>query len=996
MKKIVSAVMLVLIFISMLTLAFNIQPIEGVLSSGYEANLEKAALFLNSTQFDPIIGLCREAPNVAPNTYWLVSDNLLAYHALKLYYPETAEVIYATMLRYGYFRSFKHEAIFGTTLPYIPFRTPNKYIVSQIGTKLIKTEVWNGSGIFTDYLGYADLCIYAALHFYWSGDISRAIYHFNIAKNMWNGTGIYDLASKDAERKGERLIFSTYKLALLLYASRILGQPLENRTSIEKTLWLMQDEEHYGLHTDYDVNLSYIGSDMNTETTSLSILAYKYEPKIVNRPIKHPTSLSVPPDYQKIQEAINKACIGDTVFVHSGTYYENVVVNKTILLIGECKENTIIDGNGVGKVLELTVDGILVSNFSIVNGEVGVHITNSHKHMIKNNIIARNVRGATGIYYTQVVYENNTVKENEFGIDFGHLGGPSSSNNLAKMNYIYDNFAGIYVSASEGNNTIDSNFIFNNNIGIVLDNTKNNRIIGNIFINNTRAGGFEKGIYIRNAIQNNIENNTFAYNGVGIFMDRGSNNWILNNNFSFNSFGIYLTFNESAIYVECSFNNKIIKNRFSNNTYGIYSDIGAATFINSQFNTTISENELENNTYGIYLYLSPVNLISQNMLSQNNNGIYIELSSGNSLVNNTLTKNEATGLTLRLSSNNFLASNNVTNCGTGIRLSLSGGNLIHRNVIINNIIGIDISLSNDNVIYNNDFINNAKQVATDGLSVNKWNSTYSNGGNYWSDYKGTDQYNGPYQNETGSDGIGDTPYTVDINKLFGTYNIDYYPLMKPFIMQSYYLIIISEIGGTTDPEPGTHAYPVGTIISVKAIPDTGYSFAYWLFDGEIRTQNPITILMDTNHTIEAHFVDDVPPEISDPVQDPPEDVKPYQNVIVTVNVTDYGAGVYNVTLWYSIDNGTTWNPLNMTEITGSTYQATIPGYQYCTWVTYKIVAYDNSGNHAIKNNGHYYVYHVIPEFSSALILLLLILTTLVVTVLYKKKRQQNPQLPDFL
>jgi len=97
-------------------------------SLSYEENLVKAANFLSNTQFNQTIGLCREAPNFNPNTYWLVSDNLLAYHALKYYFPETAGKMQDIMKNYRYFRSFKHEVIFGTTIPYIPFKTHNNYI----------------------------------------------------------------------------------------------------------------------------------------------------------------------------------------------------------------------------------------------------------------------------------------------------------------------------------------------------------------------------------------------------------------------------------------------------------------------------------------------------------------------------------------------------------------------------------------------------------------------------------------------------------------------------------------------------------------------------------------------------------------------------------------------------------------------------------------------------------------------------------------------------
>jgi PKD repeat protein len=52
--------------------------------------------------------------------------------------------------------------------------------------------------------------------------------------------------------------------------------------------------------------------------------------------------------------------------------------------------------------------------------------------------------------------------------------------------------------------------------------------------------------------------------------------------------------------------------------------------------------------------------------------------------------------------------------------------------------------------------------------MNVWDDGYPSGGNYWNDYAGTDLYSGPYQNETGSDGIGDTWYPVG----------DHYPLMN--------------------------------------------------------------------------------------------------------------------------------------------------------------------------------------------------------------------------
>ncbi|MDH5374480.1 MAG: DUF5711 family protein [Candidatus Bathyarchaeota archaeon] len=190
----------------------------------------------------------------------------------------------------------------------------------------------------------------------------------------------------------------------------------------------------------------------------------------------------------------------------------------------------------------------------------------------------------------------------------------------------------------------------------------------------------------------------------------------------------------------------------------------------------------------------------------------------------------------------------------------------------------------------------------------------------------------------------------------------------------YSLTTTTTTGGTTTPSPGTHTYITGTEATVTAIPEAGYSFDHWELDGiSIGSDNPVDVLMDNNHVLTVVFVDDTPPEIGDPTQDPAENIQPGQNVTVTAVVTDHGSGVHNVTLLYSIDNGTTWTPLNMIEIDVNTYQAKIGGYANCTWVRYKITSYDNAENQAANDNeGYYYVYHVIPEFSTAIIMLLLL------------------------
>jgi nitrous oxidase accessory protein NosD len=115
--------------------------------------------------------------------------------------------------------------------------------------------------------------------------------------------------------------------------------------------------------------------------------------------------------------------------------------------------------------------------------------------------------------------------------------------------------------------------------------------------------------------------------------------------------------------------------------------------------------------------------------------------------------------------------------------SWPGGTSGENNTIVGNVfafndvgIGSLISALSNVTVYHNDFINNSVHVYKSSYPDYgwKWDNGYPSGGNYWSDYNGTDLFSGPHQNETGSDGIGDTPYAIDAA------NQDNYPLMSPW------------------------------------------------------------------------------------------------------------------------------------------------------------------------------------------------------------------------
>jgi len=67
------------------------------------------------------------------------------------------------------------------------------------------------------------------------------------------------------------------------------------------------------------------------------------------------------------------------------------------------------------------------------------------------------------------------------------------------------------------------------------------------------------------------------------------------------------------------------------------------------------------------------------------------------------------------------------------------------------------------------------------------------------------------------------------------------------------LSILTTMGGTTNPAPGPYPYDENTLVDVLAIPNADYQFLNWDLDGLAITDNPITVLMDTDHTLIAMF-----------------------------------------------------------------------------------------------------------------------------------------------
>ncbi len=258
-KRIASVASVWLIFLILLVAGCRAQPTPAPCSA-----IQRGLAFL-SARYNPALGLLNEAPQAAPNTYWLTNDNALAAYALsQLGQPELAVSVQSTLQRYKYASNGLIEVVWGARVTFPPY-VARPEMVDKVGDSEIWQEFHDRGGRFEDWAEYANLGFLGVLNEFNQGHTDPARTTFASTLAQFDGTGFRDKAFSG--------LYETYKLALGLYAGAKIGAPLPNGDQLLKALLAMQAASG-GFSTHY-VDLNTPKGDQNTETTAVALLALK-------------------------------------------------------------------------------------------------------------------------------------------------------------------------------------------------------------------------------------------------------------------------------------------------------------------------------------------------------------------------------------------------------------------------------------------------------------------------------------------------------------------------------------------------------------------------------------------------------------------------------------------------------------------------------------------------------------------------------------------------
>jgi parallel beta-helix repeat protein len=729
-------------------------------------------------------------------------------------------------------------------------------------------------------------------------------------------------------------------------------------------------------------------------------------------------------DFHTIQEAINAADEGDMVLVFSGTYYENVIVNKTLTIESQSgAENTIVctaDPETGKNVFEITAADVEISGFTIkdstnrtISGDpynpnsyvdaCGIYAGTCTGTKISRNIVKNNFEGIvfadcsdilvsenqiTGnihegiriVYSSSVTLVKNNIVSNHFPLQMTSTGLVvfHCSNSSVTENQIVVNDNGVVVSNSQGITVSDNSIIDNAFHGLNLVSSHSNTVFGNTMRNNTY------GICPSGSTNTQIYENTLQENEYGIACYGASNNFVYHNYFINNSLQVSNFYGTETN----SWDNGSEGNYWSdyNGTDTNEDGIGDIPYV-------IDENNQDN-----YPLMSPdsanPSLSYKLVVDSVPSGVTFTADNISCTAPWSETYNESTTVSLTMPESYYYEDENYTwsrwNDGNTHRT---------RTVTVNKNIALTAIFTPENT-----------SLAISILSPE--NTTYSitdiplkytvNRFFYWTTYSLDGQANVTITGNTTLTGLSEGPHSIVVYIEDTPGNIS--------SSETIYFTVVSASSGISILSPENKTYNTADVPLTYTKNVTCYYTAYSL-DGQLYTDTENTTLSgltDGTHelTVYANYtdshisesatvwftVDTTPPNITDVVQAPVNiNGKLEEETKVNATVTDSVSGVERVSLNYTDGNGT-WMIAEMTNLEGDVWNGTIPAFPHGTNLTYIIIAEDKAGNTVTTEElyGHPNQYEVLPEFPLWIILPLFLIAT-ASTIAVRKRIH----IPDF-
>jgi parallel beta-helix repeat protein len=224
--------------------------------------------------------------------------------------------------------------------------------------------------------------------------------------------------------------------------------------------------------------------------------------------------------YQYVQDAVANDSDGDTIFIFSGHYYiDTLIINKSITMMGEDRNSTIILQVDASWILYITADHVTIRNLTLwtvggAGGGAGVSIGGDYCSVIDCSIIGFCQFMPWGVWMLNV--SHILLQRCEIG---------SQGDNIAIVNcqdvIIHDNniHASLYYNIAATNSTgmvISHNLIVNDTWNIDFY-----KCHGNVIVNNTLRYSSAQNIYLAYSSDNIITGNYLST----VWFNNSKNMW---------------------------------------------------------------------------------------------------------------------------------------------------------------------------------------------------------------------------------------------------------------------------------------------------------------------------------------------------------------------------------------------------------------------------------------------------------------------------------------